>query len=102
MSEKLYVLVRKDLPAQQQAVQAGHAVAEFLLRGPKSDWSNGTLVYLGVRNSEMLRRWLVKLSDLELPTAVFKEPDLNNEMTALAVSTDRHDVFRSLRLAMFA
>jgi len=32
--DKLYVLIRKDLSIQQQAVQAGHAVAEFLLKGP--------------------------------------------------------------------
>ena len=28
---KLYVLVRKDLSPQQQAVQSGHAIAEFML-----------------------------------------------------------------------
>ena len=57
MSQKLYVLVRKDLSKSQQAVQAGHAVAEFLLRGPSTFWGNGTLVYLGVHNETELKWW---------------------------------------------
>ena len=55
---KLYVVVRDDLSVPQKAVQAGHALAEFLIKNETS-WNNGTLVYLRVPNEEHLR----KLSD---------------------------------------
>jgi len=55
--QKLYILVRKDLSKSQQAVQGGHAVAEYLLHGPSTAWTNGTLVYLGVRNENELKFW---------------------------------------------
>lgn len=49
MNNKLYVVTRSDLTKSQQAVQAGHALAEFLLT-QKTTWDNGTLVYLKVAN----------------------------------------------------
>lgn len=45
---KLYVLIRKDMPKSYQAVQAGHAVAEWLIETPKNKWNNHTLIYLNV------------------------------------------------------
>ena len=43
---KLYVLVDNSLPIAYQAVQSGHAVAEWLLKVPNQNWNNQTLVYL--------------------------------------------------------
>ena len=84
MHQKLYVLVRKDLSRSQQAVQAGHAVAEYLLRGPSSSWGNGTLVYLGVRNKHELETWQEEISSAGYEIIPFYEPDRNNEMTSFA------------------
>jgi hypothetical protein len=95
---KLYVLIREDLVPAQQAVQAGHAVAEYLLKKPDHKWENGTLVYLGVPNEEKLKRWKCKLEAFNIPFVVFKEPDLNNEVTAIATITTT-EIFKSLPLA---
>lgn len=94
---KLYVIVRKDLSPSQRAVQSGHAVAEFLLHGPFSRWSNGTLVYLGVKSLHQLENLKEKLKLYNVPFTEFKEPDIGNETTAIA--TDQHcELFDKLRL----
>jgi peptidyl-tRNA hydrolase len=81
---KLYVIVRKDLTTSQMAVQAGHALAAYLLHSHFSRWKNETLIYLGVKNLDQLERLKYKL-DLEgIKFTEFREPDLNNESTAIA------------------
>ncbi len=84
--KKLYVIVRKDLSISQRAVQAGHAVAEFLLHGPFSRWSNGTLIYLGVKGLNQLENIKFKFQREDISFVEFKEPDLNNETTAIATN----------------
>lgn len=88
---KLYVIVRKDLSTSQQAVQAGHALAEFLLHGPATRWKNGTLVYLGIRDLFQLEKLKRKLEIDQITYKEFKEPDIGNQTTAIAsVGNNRH------------
>lgn len=85
--KKLYVLVRKDLSPSQQAVQCGHAVAEFCRRFPQialDEWAYGTLVYLGVEDLIDLLVWRRKLEG-DAPIADYHEKFYNNKMTAFAI-----------------
>ena len=93
----MYVLTRRDLNKKQQAVQSGHAVAEYLLNHPETSWDNGTLVYLAVSNEEELRFWANKLNNEGLVWKGFQEPDINNELTALATVAEG-SLFNSLCL----
>ena len=93
--KKLYVLVRKDLTPSHQAVQACHAVAEWLLHD--QSWKNETLIYLGVKNEIDLNRWVNKLCRKRIPYVLFREPDMDGQATALASYSDSK-VFKSLEL----
>lgn len=94
---KLYVIARKDLNPSYQAVQAGHAVAELLLRGQISSWDNGIMIYLGVKDEDELKYWADKLEFKDIDFAGFIEPDLNNELTAIA-AVHTGEVFNNLKL----
>jgi len=79
------VIVRKDLTTSQQAVQAGHAVAEYMLHGLSfRRWKNETLIYLGVKGLIQLENLKRKLQMNDISYTEFREPDLNNETTAIA------------------
>lgn len=85
---KLYILVDQNLSPSQRAVQAAHAVAEYLLTHRDTEWDNGTLVLLKVPD---LEPWL-KHAD-----AIFREPDLDNRITAIA-AYDISEIAKGLTL----
>ena len=91
---KLFVIVRKDLSKSQQAVQAGHALAEYLLHGPFSRWQNGTLIYLGVKGLKQMENLKQRFIEEDIQYIEFREPDLNNEVTAIATETNNHYIER--------
>jgi len=67
------------------------------LRGPSHNWSNGTLIYLGVRDEMQLVRWTHKLELKQIQFTEFREPDIGNELTAVAAVADDR-LFKSLNL----
>ncbi|MHA1701441.1 MAG: peptidyl-tRNA hydrolase [Promethearchaeota archaeon] len=78
------MIIRKDLSIPQMAVQAGHALAAYLLHSHLSRWQNETLIYLGVKNLNQLEKLKYKLEIEDINYVEFREPDLNNEVTAIA------------------
>jgi len=79
--------VRKDLNTGYAAVQAGHAVAEWLIEHPEP-WKNEYLIYLSIPTELDIDKWAIKLEKKNLDFVVFREPDLGDEKTALAVVCD--------------
>lgn len=98
---KLYVLVRKDLDSTYRAVQGAHAIVEYSLKGDQElykAWNNSTVVFLGVKNEDALMLWEAKLMDRQKPYACFHEPDLHDQLTAIAC-IDSGEIFRKLNIS---
>lgn len=93
--KKLFVVTRRDLTPSQRAVQAGHALAEYMLDSPS--WKNSTLIYLGVKGLNQLENLKRKLEYAEIKHYPFYEPDLDNQITALA-SDQPSTIFKKLNL----
>ena len=97
---KMYVLARLDLNEKYQIVQGSHAVCKYALEHYDlfKQWNNETIVYLGVRNLIALREWNVNLAKKNKIYSVWREPDLDNQETAIACYDDGK-IFEGLRFA---
>jgi hypothetical protein len=84
VSNKLYVVIRKDLPPEAQAIQASHAAVEWA-RSCGSYYMHPTFVFLSVENKlqlQLLRIKLILANKLHFP---FHEPDYDRGLTAIAI-----------------
>jgi hypothetical protein len=92
----LYVVVREDLSSAQQAVQSAHACIE-VARNTQID-KHPNLVMLTIKDEHKLQKFS---DDLGIPVQEFREPDIGNQLTAIAAGPlfgeDRRK-FRKLRL----
>jgi len=87
--------VRKDLTPSQRAVQAGHALAAYMLRGSfLRRWENETLIYLGVKGLKQLEKLKHNFKYDGIDYVEFREPDLDNETTAIATDINNRFVER--------
>ena len=99
MQLKMFVLVRQDLDLAYRHVQGIHALAAYFLKYKSlaQMWANKTLVCLSVVDESQLKRWCRKLDQKGISFADFHEPDLDNQLTAIAVATNKN-IFNELDL----
>lgn len=81
--KRLYVLIDQKLDA----------VAQWLLEHPNQDWNNNYLIYLYAD----LDKWKVRLDLVNKDYSSFYEPDLDNQLTAIALQDDGR-MFKKLKL----
>jgi hypothetical protein len=94
----MYVLVREDLDPIYRSVQGTHAVAQFYEKGNDTNWHNETLVQVQVKNKEAIEYWAWKLERKNKKFVPFYEPDLENQLTAIAC-VDEGNIFKSLQIS---
>jgi peptidyl-tRNA hydrolase len=102
--QKLFVIVRADLPPGAQLAQSNHATAEFSVAHPEAfrDWAANqrNIVCLNVTNEAALAD-LLKLAQAKgVWSASFREPDFDGELTAIALGSGAEKIVSCLPLAL--
>lgn len=95
-------MVRKDLSRPQQAVQACHAAIEATKAYTDiSTLEHPHVIIVSIENESKLRATIPKLAEAGIAVREFIEPDIGNQMTAIAsrpVFGDERRHFRRFRL----
>lgn len=92
----MYFFVMYNLSGIQKGIQAGHAALEYVLKYPDNVTrefirDHKTFIVLdGGTSGTMLER-MAELEDLRIDYAEFREPDLNNSVSAIAFLVDAAD-----------
>ena len=88
INQKLIIITRRDLHPGYQAVQSSHAGIDFQHQHPEiaKQWNKQSnyLIILSVENEEQLLLFIEKFKYFDIKTTIFREPDIGNEITAIA------------------
>lgn len=103
---KLTVVTRRDISPGYQAVQSIHAGIQFQHEFPKiaKQWHNESnyLAMLSTEDESSLIYIIEKCHERGLSVSVFREPDIGNQITAIAIepSSRTKKICGSLPLAL--
>lgn len=76
------------MSAGYQSVQSTHAIVQFVFEHPEiaTIWfKDPYLAQLSVENEDALKHLIHKLQKNHIKYSIFREPDLGNEITAIAI-----------------
>lgn len=103
MTERVYMIARADLAPAQQAVQAAHGLACWMQQYPAqaSSWAGqDTLVFLTVPDEGALKGLAERMQERGCTLATWREPDLGDSLTSVAVGPEARPLLRGLPLAL--
>ena len=86
--QKLTVVSRRDITPGYQATQAIHAAIQFVFEFPQisQQWfPDPYLAVLSVENESELKQLIHKLQQSNLKYSVFRESDIDNQITAICI-----------------
>ena len=102
--QKMYVVVRGDIPVGHQMAQSNHAAFRFAVFHPDltKEWMfySEYICILATRNGQQLEEYLQRAVDLGLKVAPFTEPDMGNELTAFALEPSPEATFLVSKLKL--
>lgn len=97
----MYAFVREDIPLVNQLIQCCHACMESTRLYPPLDSVIPNLVVLAADNENNLNLIAKELELNSIKYVLFREPDMNNEITAIATEPlfiTKRKVFRNYKL----
>lgn len=87
--DKLYIITRRDLSKGAQAVQSIHAMSEFYHKysETENEWfvHSNFLALLTVGDEDELYNLMFKAQEQGIKCAGFVEPDMEDQLTAIAL-----------------
>lgn len=91
--DKFFLIVRSDIAVGRASAQLVHAAIEFCLQYPTEllSWykNSNYVAVLAVPNEIELMRLIVAATDNHIKHCAFREPDLDNRYTAIAIEASQ-------------
>jgi peptidyl-tRNA hydrolase len=85
----LVSIVREDITPGYQLVQSAHAIADFIFEHKTSakQWKfdSNSIITLSIPTEQSLQELYEKLLSVTPYVTAFREPDIDNQLTAIAV-----------------